>query len=105
MRNPPPWKYLDPGIVDAVRLLWGAGIDTTDSGDGVSKCAAGRVLDFPHVFAQVPVGEMVEVADRVAGLDWASIDMPQPHIEVSYSPADSTPGFGVLAVLWPPEVV
>lgn len=61
----PPWGALDPGIVDLVRLLWAAGLNPTDSGDGVSKPDAGRVLDVPHVFCRArtlsPANELAHV--------------------------------------------
>jgi hypothetical protein len=53
MSNEPPWGELDPGVVDDVRLLWAAGFDPTDSGDGVSKPPEARVLDEPHVFVHL----------------------------------------------------
>lgn len=45
----PPWRWLDPGIRGAVQLFVELGYTPCDSGDGVSKAAAGRDLDFPHV--------------------------------------------------------
>ena len=44
---------LDPGIRDVVAALWERGLETTDSGDGVSKPEPGIVLAFEHV-AVVP---------------------------------------------------
>lgn len=48
--------HLDPGIRDVVAALWDQGIETTDSGDGVSKPPPGIVLPFQHV-AIAPNGE------------------------------------------------
>lgn len=44
---------LDPGIRDVVSALWERGLETSDSGDGVSKPEPGIVLPFEHV-AVVP---------------------------------------------------
>jgi hypothetical protein len=49
-------ENLDPGITQTVTLLRGWGFHTCDSGDGVTKIAAGitdDVLDFPHVVMRV----------------------------------------------------
>jgi hypothetical protein len=43
------FKHLDPGIRDVVTALWDAGLETSDSGDGVSKPAVGRDYKFEHV--------------------------------------------------------
>lgn len=83
----PPWKHLDPGVVEIVRLLHSAGFETTDSGDGVSKPDVGRVFEFPHVFCRVDRDDLVDASDRAlrilrdAGLaGWS--------VEASYNPAD-----------------
>ena len=43
------YSALDPGIRETVRWLNDLGYNTSDSGDGVTKPAVGRVFDFPHV--------------------------------------------------------
>jgi hypothetical protein len=47
---------LDPGITKVVTFLRQKGFETTDSGDGVTKRAAGdeEALDLPHVAVRVP---------------------------------------------------
>lgn len=62
-----PAASLDPGIRRLVIALRKCGFDTTDSGDGVTKRAAGDVdaLRYPHVFVAVDPGEMVAEADRL----------------------------------------
>jgi hypothetical protein len=49
----PDYDELDPGIREVVRLLFGAGFGTTDSGDGKTKGEFGA--DYPHVHIFVPV--------------------------------------------------
>lgn len=67
------YQILDPGIRDTVRRVHEAGFETTDSGDGVSKPAAGMVFPFPHVAAVSAPGTIIADADRLAavlGPDW-----------------------------------
>lgn len=50
----PPWRALDPGIRKTVKLLWTAGFQPFDSGDGVHKFRTGMAcgllaLPEPHV--------------------------------------------------------
>lgn len=100
----PPWRYLDKGIRDLVRLLWGAGFCTTDSGDGVSKPEPGRVLDVPHVFVRSAPDVMVLDARRAAAVmaaDGYRLDTTGDGwlVEATYSPID---GVATLAVIGPP---
>lgn len=44
----------DPGIRDVLKALWRAGLETTDSGDGVSKPDPGIVFRFEHVVVALP---------------------------------------------------
>lgn len=78
VRTEPPWVELDPGIVETVRLLWDAGFQPTDSGDGMSKVGSGMegVLPMPHVAIRVRrpidlVGETTRAIEvlRNAGYD------------------------------------
>jgi hypothetical protein len=52
MSEPVNYDDLDPGIRWLVKLFNEHGIETCDSGDGVSKEKAARSLDIPHVFAR-----------------------------------------------------
>ena len=45
----PDISSLDPGIRDVVKALWDANIETTDSGDGVSKPEMGCAIQAEHV--------------------------------------------------------
>jgi hypothetical protein len=58
---------LDPGIRETVLLLQSHGFATTDSGDGISKPAEERVMDFPHVACAVAPDALLAEADRMAG--------------------------------------
>lgn len=46
----PPWDELDEGICSLVRLLWLAGFDPIDSGDGSKAAWMEGALGVPHVF-------------------------------------------------------
>jgi hypothetical protein len=122
----PPWDDLDPGIRSLVRLLWLAGFEPTDSGDGKSKfencedcqvnvaagmCAAHEkcALDVPHVFMTLhDASELYTEANRLhafveerLGVSPAPMgNVPQGwkpvHIEASYDP---TTGTSVLTLL------
>ena len=57
---------LDPGIRNVVALIRGAGFETTDSGDGVSKLGteqAGCMRTEPHVVVRVPLGTLERSTD------------------------------------------
>lgn len=86
---------LDPGIADAVAALRALGFETTDSGDGYSKCGVypeGEYLDFAHVFMRVEPEKLVAEARRLFEAIGDGADI---RIEASFNPAD---GVGVLAV-------
>ena len=70
MRTEPPWDELDPGVLDVVRMFWGAGFAPTDSGDGVSKPTGGRWMNlpFPHVFMVVETDRLIGETDRAISL-------------------------------------
>lgn len=64
-----PYKNLDPGIREVVRLFNEAGFKTDDSGDGQSKCEHGIVRAWPHVVAPlVPDADLREEARRAHSL-------------------------------------
>lgn len=71
---------LDPGIRDLVRLLHSLGFETSDSGDGKSKCTCPRgdvlracrihgndadCLPFPHAVIAADRNSLLDTADRV----------------------------------------
>lgn len=68
--NPINYSTIDPGIRQTVKFLRDVcGLNTTDSGDGVSKGEDG--LSFPHVFAVVEDPEqVVKTCKRVAIALW-----------------------------------
>ena len=98
-REEPPWDDLDPGIVEAVRFLWEAGFQPTDSGDGSKAGSIECATPYPHVFAVVPVERMADEATRAAALVWEVLGMGRPTVEVSFNPDD---GLAILLVFWPP---
>lgn len=57
---------LDPGIRELVMELRRRGFHTTDSGDGVSKPAAERVIDRPHVIIALSPQAIATSARRLA---------------------------------------
>jgi hypothetical protein len=63
---------LDPGIRRTVRWLQAEGFRTTDSGDGVTKIAAGwdpeQVCDYPHVVCMVSPLHLATEANHLARL-------------------------------------
>lgn len=102
------YAELDPGIRDVVRLLQVWGFETTDSGDGVTKPAAGwpehELIPGAHVAMRVKASELVSEAERLAdmlddvlGVKVQAIGMGSPHIEASFDPA--VPGLGILILL------
>ena len=88
------YDELDPGIRQVVHLLREKGFDTTDSGDGVSKPAAERLIDRRHVFISTPVASMVEEADRAFDV-LRRHGFARAHVEATYSPND---GIAVIMV-------
>lgn len=93
---------LDPGIRETVRRLRAAGFRTTDSGDGVSKVAAGwdpdTVHDFPHVYVAVGGDALIGEARRLRDLLVAAGVPVEPlgpdgdgiAIQAMYDPADDS---------------
>jgi hypothetical protein len=98
MSQEPLWDELDPGIVDDVRLLWAAGFDPTDSGDGVSKPPEERALDEPHVFVRFDSIEhavadcmrMQKVLHRAGRTN--------ARIELTWAPGESV--FAIVSIDW-----
>jgi len=92
---------LDPGVRDLVVWLRSHGFNTTDSGDGVTKRAAGNTdaLDVPHVFMRVDLSVHLRAEalrlQYLLGL-FAHLT-PQPgRIEASYDPAN---GIAILMLM------
>ena len=82
-----PYRYLDPGVRGLVRALADNGFTPTDSGDGVSKPAVGRVLDFPHVFMVTAPCDLVREADRLSGL-LPALGCEGLTVDASYRPGE-----------------
>ncbi len=88
------YDQLDPGIRGVVRVLHQNGYETTDSGDGVTKPAAGwpakELIDGPHVAVRVPDGaDIRDWSGRLlATLRWDAKDTSKLHIETTFSPTD-----------------
>jgi len=64
---------LDPGVTALVQLLYSAGYNTTDSGDGVSKFKNRErhthyELDVPHVFVLIPRKDANQAVDDIHDL-------------------------------------
>src|SRR5690242_4461705 len=100
MRTTPFFDALDPGIRYTVRWLRDHNFDTTDSGDGVTKLAAGLtvddgVLDVPHVFMQVEPRAMIDESARLRMLLRTHGLGGGGRIEASYNPDD---GVAILAL-------
>ena len=91
------YDQLDPGIRKVVRFARSLGIDTTDSGDGVTKLAAGwdpgEAMDFPHVWASfddphraVTAASRLRRALRDKGVELQQNGLPGVTIEASFDP-------------------
>lgn len=84
------YDELDPGVRDLVRWLrvyWN--LNTTDSGDGVSKPAEARVMDVPHVMAVGDRDTLVEIA-WLLHERWKPYEEENKLIEVSWNVATGT---------------
>lgn len=93
---------LDPGIRRAVEFFRGAGHETTDSGDGVSKPPGPDVLPFPHVVILSTAAELMAEAHAVLRRCAVAPMMGVPlgaRVEATYDPADQT---AIIMVSWPP---
>lgn len=104
-RDEPPWGDLDPGIVDTVRVLWGAGFITTDSGDGRTKLLAGEndgsILPVPHVACRCDPKHLLDETDRAVAVLRAAGYHLHPtegwHVEGTYD------GGSALVMAYGPE--
>lgn len=78
---------IDPGVRRLVRWLRAMGFDTTDSGDGVTKPAAGDVeaLTVPHVFIRGNIPCVLQRRLAIAGIEPAV-----GRIQYTYDPADNS---------------
>lgn len=91
-----PYDELDPGIAATVRWLNEAGFVTVDSGDGVTKLAAGapepccHVNPVPHVHIKVPVTEAPETWRRLSaamearGLAWHDMSEDDDALDAAH---------------------
>jgi hypothetical protein len=108
------YDALDPGIRDTVRRLNILGFETTDSGDGVSKLAAGHpadeILNIPHVFIRCSPRDLADVADRLKrdlernGFCVEPVGHSGIWIQGTLDPADETATImlaGVTDAAWP----
>lgn len=93
--HPIPYRNLDPGVRELVRELEAHGFRPVDSGDGVSKPDAGRVLDLLHVFMLVDPADLAREADRLESL-LPNLGQAGLLVEAIYRPSD---GRGILALL------
>lgn len=88
-------EELDQGIRQTVLWLNENGFNTTDSGDGVSKLAAGwppeEVLDFAHVFMFCNSTDLISEAQRLLKLlSSVGIESRPNMVEASYDPANES---------------
>lgn len=104
--DPKTIAELDPGIREVVRYLNDHNFATTDSGDGVTKLAAGwpaeEVLDYPHVAVHSEVYGMVGRARLVLrrlqiGADEGRVPAGFT-VQLTYDPADDS---AIIFVSWP----
>jgi hypothetical protein len=89
----------DPGIREVVRWLLDNSFETTDSGDGVTKPAAGDedALTEPHVIIRARPRSLSIEADRLARcLSTIGIAVQPGQVQASYDPADEV---GVIILL------
>jgi hypothetical protein len=80
------YDELNPGIRDLVRELREVhGLNTTDSGDGVTNVEAGMegALEEKHVFILVQLVDMIETTRTLAKT------YPDAWVECSWSPGQS----------------
>ena len=90
---------LDPGIRRVVAFLRERGFETTDSGDGVTKPAAGdtEALTEPHVFMVANWSSLINEANRLLlVLDEHGVDTSDLVVEASYDPRNQV---GVVALV------
>jgi hypothetical protein len=91
---------LDPGIRDVVAFLRLWEFKTTDSGDGVTKRAAGwsenEAADYPHVHMMAPPSRLIAEAQRlvkvlaVNGVGVSPCGEGAVHIQATYDPANES---------------
>ena len=95
------YDELDPGIRETVRFLRGLGVETSDSGDGVTKIATGwdkaEAMDFPHVWAHydnpiiaITRAKAIVRELRQMGVPLAANGTPGVTISVAYDPVDES---------------
>lgn len=94
------YESLDPGIRETVRWLNARGFETTDSGDGVTKFAAGystdEAFDVPHVFIHCNPHDIWVQSTRLlrelteAGFCVEPVGHSAIYIQATYDPADDS---------------
>lgn len=99
-RHEPPWADLDEGIRETVMLLWNAGFEPTDSGDGRrlgTKADMDEALDVPHVFMVCAGDDLIDEANRLQRVaeDAGVVKAGEVLVQATYSPDD---GVGVIAL-------
>jgi hypothetical protein len=108
------YSELDPGIRETVRRLNDLGFETTDSGDGETKLAAGwspdEARDVPHVCIRSKAGDLCMQADRLvreltrAGMCVEPVGHSGIFVQATYDPADGTAVIELIGVSdrsWP----
>ena len=93
----PNYDELDPGIRRTVRWVRSLGLETTDSGDGVTKLGLGwgeglEALAFPHVIIDAPKLRCLHIGISLArklvalGIEMGQIGGDKPWIQCDYDP-------------------
>lgn len=99
MSETPRLEALDPGIRNTVAMLQSWGCDTTDSGDGVTKPAAGNAdaLTEPHVFLRprlptnaLALARAIRSGIESLGITVSPIGQGTVYIQATYDPADNS---------------
>lgn len=103
------YSELDPGVRRVVQWLNDRNFETTDSGDGVTKLAAGwteeedGIIDVPHVFITCDSFGLVAEADRLVRLlELIGITLSPigegVHIQATYDPVNKTASIGLFGL-------
>lgn len=86
------YETLNPGIREVVRLLRGAGFNTTDSGDGITNVAGGMegAIPFPHVHCVVRPAVLCNIKDiamhMVNVLRAEGVEIGIGYVQLTYDP-------------------
>lgn len=87
-RQVPPYDEIDAGVRDVVQLVYEAGFEPCDSGDGSKVGTMGCALPFKHVFCVVDPADMLAEAGRLQVLLDDSPLQRWWKVEASYSAKD-----------------